>query len=192
MAENKRPKETDPLPPPEEESQTRETQDLFISPEPAEKEEAADVDIEAELADEQHFKTQDSDGHTYNPRQAAEQGLTYTPPTDPPTLPSEDDLQGAKIGAGFAPSMEQSDPDVERLPDHVDDSDLDLRDDVYTALRTNSETFHLTQIKVQVDQGVVNLLGTVPTEDDIGRVYDVVKTLSGVAAVQNNLQTWMQ
>jgi osmotically-inducible protein OsmY len=88
--------------------------------------------------------------------------------------------------------MEASDPDVERLPGHVDNSDLDLRDDVYTALRTNGETFHLTEFKVQVDEGVVNLLGTVPTEDDIGRVYAVVKTLTGVAAIQNNLQTWMR
>jgi hypothetical protein len=188
----KKSKETEPLPPPEVEPETRQTHDLFISPEPAEKEEAADANIEAELADEQYFNTKESDGHTYNPRQAAEQGLTYTPPTDPPTLPSEDDLQGAEIGAGFAPSMERSDPDVERLPGDVDNNDLDLREDVYTALRMNSETFHLTQIKVQVDQGVVNLLGTVPTEDDISRVYDVVNSLTGVVAVQNNLQTWMR
>lgn len=192
MPKKNKSEETEPLPPPEAEPETRQTHDLFISPEPAEKEEAADANVAAELADEQHFKTKDSDGHTYNPRQAAAQGLTYTPPTDPPTLPSEEDPQGAAVGAGFAPSMEASDPDVERLPDHLDNNDLDLRDDVYTALRTNGETFHLTQVKVQVDEGVVNLLGTVPTEDDISRVHAVVKTLSGVAAVQNNLQTWMR
>jgi osmotically-inducible protein OsmY len=184
--------ETDPLPPPEEESEARETHDLFISAEPAEKQEAADADIAADLADEQHFKTKDSDGHTYNPHQASEQGLTYTPPSDPPTLPSEDDPQGAEMAAGFAPSMEASDPDVERLPDRVDDNDLDLRDDVYTALRLNSETFHLTRVKVQVDQGVINLLGTVPTEDDINRIYDIVRGLNGVVAIKNNLQTWMR
>ena len=83
---------------------------------------------------------------------------------------------------------------MERLPDRVDDNDLDLRDDVYTALRLNGETFHLTQIKVQVDQGVVNLLGTVPTEDDISRVYDIVRGLHGVVSIKNNLQTqtWME
>ena len=182
------------MPLPEEEPETRETYDLFIAADPAERKEAADVNIAADLADKQHFKTRESEGHTYNPREAWEQGLTYTPPTDPPILPSEDDPQGAEIAAGFAPSMEASDPDVERLPDRVDDNDLDLRDDVYTALRLNGETFHLTQIKVQVDQGVVNLLGTVPTEDDISRVYDIVRGLHGVVSIKNNLQTqrWME
>ena len=192
MSKREKSKETEPLPLLEEEPETRETYDLFIAPNPAERKESADENIAAELADKQHFKTGESEGHTYNPRLASEQGLTYTPPTDPPILPSEDDPQGAEIAAGFAPSMETSDPDVERLPDRVDDNDLDLRDDVYTALRLNGETFHLTQIKVQVDQGVVNLLGTVPTEDDISRVYDIVRGLHGVVSIKNNLQTWME
>ncbi len=167
--------------------ETKESQDLYISEEPLEKIESEDVDVESELARDTYFDTQYGEGHTYNPFHAQDQGLTYTPPTDPPTLPSEDP-QSAEIGAGFAPSMESSDPDAERLPDRVDDSDLDLLDNVYLVLRNNSETAHLSQVKVQVDKGIVNLLGTVPTQDDIARVHSIVRELEGVVEIQNNLQ----
>lgn len=167
----------------------KDSQDLYISEEPLEKIEAEDVDVEEELAERHHYDTQRGEGHTHDPFLAQDQGLTYTPPTDPPTLPSEDAPEGIEVATGFAPSMESSDPDVERLPPHVDDSDLDLVDDVYLMLRNNSETGHLTNIKVQVHNGVVNLLGTVPSEDDIARVHAIVSEMDGVNAVQNNLQT---
>jgi hypothetical protein len=149
--------------------------------------EADDVDIEEELAVDELIDTQHGEGHTYNPQQAAEQGLTYTPPSDPPVVPSEDDLQGAEIAAGFATSIEDSDPGVELLPPRVDNNDLDLQDDIYAALRNNSETAHLTDIEIQVDQGVVSLLGTVFSQDDVPLVYAIVRELDGVAEVRNHL-----
>jgi hypothetical protein len=149
--------------------------------------EAEDVDIEEELAIDELMDTQHGDGHTYNPQQAAEQGLTYTPPTDPPVVPSEDDLQGAEVAAGFAQSMEKTSPDAEVLPPGVDNNDLDLLEDVYVALRNNSETAHLTDIRVQVDQGVVSLLGTVFNQGDIPLVYAIVSELGGVVEVMNHL-----
>lgn len=149
--------------------------------------EADDVEIEEELAVDELIDTQHGEGHTYDPQQAAEQGLTYTPPSDPPVVPSEDDLQGAEIAAGFAPSMEGSAPDAEVLPPRVDNNDLDVRADIYQALRNNSETAHLTNIKIQVDQGVVSLLGTVFSQDDIPLVYAIVSELDGVVEVRNHL-----
>ncbi|MCB0214787.1 MAG: BON domain-containing protein, partial [Anaerolineae bacterium] len=58
----------------------------------------------------------------------------------------------------------------------------------YIALRNNSETGHLTNVKVQVEDGVVNLVGTVTSEDDIGMVQSIVQELEGVLDVNNNLQ----
>ena len=84
--------------------------------------------------------------------------------------------------------MADSDPDVERLPPRVDNNDLDLLDDAYEALHTNSETAHLDNIKVQVNNRVVYLLGTVDTQDDVGRVYSIVNDLNGIRAIRNNLQ----
>lgn len=168
----------------------REPYDLLISADAREKKEAEDERFEEDqqIPDTEAYDTQHTDGHTYNVRQAIDQGLTYTPPTDPPILPSETDPQGAEIAAGFAPSMEDTNPDVEELPSRVDNNDLDLRDDIYLVLRNNSETTHLTNVKVQVDNGVVNLLGTVTSQNDIAIVDDIVNELEGVAGIKNNLQ----
>lgn len=131
--------------------------------------------------------TQHTDGSTTNPAEAMEQGLVYTPPTDPPVVPS-DDPQGVEIGAGFASSMEASNPDRERLPAHVDNNDLDLEEDIATALHYNSETANLEKIAVRVRDGVALLRGTVNSQDDITIVDELVRDLDGVVDVVNRLQ----
>jgi hypothetical protein len=147
-----------------------------------------DVDVEDELAREQEFDTQHGEGHTYNPREATRQGLTYTPPTDPPFVSSRDRPEGIEMGAGFAPSMEDTSPESRRLPEEVAGSDLEIQDQVYKALRYNSETANLTNIAVQVDGGVVHLLGMVADDDDVARVYSVVSDLPSVTRVENHLR----
>lgn len=166
----------------------KETHDLFLPDNQQEKKEAEDLSLEEELSPGHAYKTQHSDGHTLNPHLATDQGLVYTPPSDPPVLPSLTDPQGAEVAAGFAQAMEETDPNVEPLPPRVDNQDLDLRDDVYLVLRNNSETGHLTKIQVQVREGIVNLIGTVESEDDLGRVQEIVAELPGVRDVRNNLQ----
>ncbi len=178
-----------PKTPEADDTENKESNDLLSMPNPEEKEEAEEDNINADLAQDDLVDTQHSDGHTYNPRIASDQGLTYTPPHDPAVLPSEDDPQGAEIAAGYAPSMEETDPDRERLPRAVDNNDLDLLDNVYEALNNNSETAHLDNIKVQVNNKIVYLLGTVETQDDVGRVHTIVNSLDGIRAIRNNLQT---
>jgi len=131
--------------------------------------------------------TAHTDGSTTNPQEAQEQGLVYTPPDDPPVIPS-DDLQGIEIAAGFASSMEEANLDVERLPARVDNQDLDLEDDIATALRFNSETSHLTGIRHAVREGIVFLAGTVESDDDIAVVDYLIRDIDGVVDVRNNLE----
>jgi hypothetical protein len=131
--------------------------------------------------------TAHTDGSTTNPQEAVEQGLVYTPPEDPPVVPS-DDLQGVEIAAGFASSMEESNLDVSDLPDHVDNQDLDLEEDIATALRYNSETTNLTNIRLSVRDGIVFLAGTVESDDDIAVVDYLVRDIEGVRDVRNNLE----
>jgi hypothetical protein len=150
--------------------------------------EADDVDVDEDLAPEEVFDTQHGEGHTYNPTHAADQGLTYTPPSDPPVVPSEEDPQGVEVAAGFAPSMEDTDPDARKLPSQVENNDLDIQEDVYRALRYNSETTHLTDIQVEVNHGVVTLRGSVLDQDDMGVVYDIVNDLEGVIEVRSYLE----
>ncbi|OGR24749.1 MAG: hypothetical protein A2139_12530 [Desulfobacca sp. RBG_16_60_12] len=150
--------------------------------------ETDDEDWEQDLVSEQVYDTQHGAqvGHTFNPEEATEQGLVYTPPTDPPVLPG-DDPQGADMATGYAPGMEDTDPDVEDLPPNVDDNDLDLLEDIEIALRNNSETQHLTHIKVQVNDGVVTLLGSVPGDEDVDLVYAVLNDLDGIVEIRDYL-----
>jgi hypothetical protein len=147
-----------------------------------------DADFEEDLADERAFDTKRSEGHTFDPWKAQDQGLTYTPPSDPPIVPSEDDPQGAEIAAGFAPSMEASGSDIEDLPERVDNRNLDLEEDIYEALRYNSETRHLQNIRVYVHNGIVSLFGTVPSDQDLVQVYNIVSDLEGVVRVHDEIE----
>jgi hypothetical protein len=148
---------------------------------------APENEAEDDLEQGYHYNTQRGDGHTYDVGLALDQGLTYTPPTDPPIIPSADDREGAELAAGFGLSMEDSDPDVEILPAHVDNNDLDLEDDVYEAIRYNSETQNLTNVRVRAANGIVVLMGTVPDDQDIERLVDVLADLEGVQAVRSHL-----
>jgi len=136
--------------------------------------------------DLQAIDTAHTDGSTTNPHQAQEQGLVYSPPSDPPVLPS-DDPQGARIAAGFADSMEAVDPNALDLPDRVDNQDLDLEQDIQTALRNNSETAHLSDVDAEVHNGVAFLRGTVASADDIPRVDHIISGLEGIYEVSNQL-----
>ncbi len=148
-----------------------------------------ELEVERDLATEGLYDTQHSDGHTYNPHEAMEQGLTYTPPEDPPILPS-DNLQGAEMGAGFAQSMEDTDASDEILPSSVDNNDSDLETDIYFLLRSNSETMHLTDITVRVEDGIVTLLGTVPGDEDLALIDEVLSDVAGIVELRYRLDTY--
>jgi hypothetical protein len=139
-----------------------------------------------DLADEETFDTQHSDGHTWNPQQAWEQGLTYTPPDDPPILPS-DGYEDAEIAAGFSTTMEDSIPDDEDDASGEPIPDAELEERVATALRNNAETMDLTNITVRVRDGVAILLGTVLTDLDEGFVADIVADIPGIEDVESRL-----
>jgi hypothetical protein len=153
---------------------------------------ADDVEEEAEGGEEQPvveslYDLEPEDEITTDPLEAVEEGYPYSPPTDPPVLPS-DDLEGAEIAAGFASSMQESSPDEEILPARVERGDLELEQHVYTVLRNNSETQNLTGLRVSVCHGVVFIQGTVQSDSDIASVDDIVNDLDGVVEVRNYLR----
>jgi hypothetical protein len=130
--------------------------------------------------------TAHGDGSTDNVQVAMDQGLVYDPPTDPPVVPS-DDLQGAEIAAGFASSIED-DPEVENLPESVDDNDEDIEQDIRRELRYNSETTHLDDVRIYVRNGVAYLRGTVLDDADISIVEEFVRDLDLVDEIENELE----
>lgn len=66
--------------------------------------------------------------------------------------------------------------------------DLGMENRVYTALKANSKTSHLTDIKVYAKKGVVTLLGLAANEDEIVQVYDLVKELDGINIFKMNFK----
>jgi hypothetical protein len=145
---------------------------------------------EEDLGAEYLIKTKYTDGSTWDPSETMSethnQGLVYTPPTDPPVVPGG--AENAEIGAGFAPSMEDTDPDELDLPDTVDNNDWDLVEDIKEALRLNSETHHLDDIHIEVEDGVVTVRGTVDTMDDLGRAEEIISDLPGVRDVISEVE----
>jgi hypothetical protein len=137
---------------------------------------AADYSLDEFVDDEMN------QGLTNVPGEATENGASYSPPRDPAVMPSEEP-DGAEVATGFAPSMEEGGPDVDELPPHVDNNDLELEEDVYVALRNNSETAHLHDLRVRVAAAVVYVYGSVPYQDDVGQVYAIVSELEGVRDV---------
>ncbi|CAN5513714.1 hypothetical protein BH10CHL1_BH10CHL1_29680 [soil metagenome] len=148
-------------------------------------EEADDDD----LAIEEIIDTKHTDGSTTNPQQAWEQGLVYTPPDDPPVIAS-DDPEGAEIAAGFSQSMEALETDYNGSPRRMDDSDLDLEEEIQEAFRYNSETAHLdlSKIEVHLNNGVVYLYGFVESNEDITVIDYLIRDLEGVVRVENFLE----
>jgi osmotically-inducible protein OsmY len=145
-----------------------------------------DLELERDLSTEELYDTQHGDGHTLNPQQAWEQGLTYTPPDDPATLPS-DSLEGAEVAAGFSTTMEDTEPTEEMLEQDLEATDLELQNAVYMAIRHNSETMHLTDITVRVRDGIAILMGTVPGEEDIPLLDAVLTDITGLEDVEYRL-----
>ncbi len=142
---------------------------------------------EEELDEDGPVDTQHSDGSAYDVHAAQRQGLVYTPPDDPPILPSRDP-QGVEIAAGFGRALEEvDDPLAEDLPDRFAGSDEHLAEQIRTALRINGETAQHEDIEVEVVDGVVYLSGKVETLDDVDNILSVVRNVSGVVDIEEGL-----
>jgi len=133
------------------------------------------------------YDTANTDGSTNNVQLAMDQGLVYTPPTDPPVVPS-DDLQGVELAAGFASSIEDS-FETRRLSGSANGEDSDIENDLRRALRYNSETMHLDDVRVYVREGIAYIRGTVDDDEDIAIVEDFIRDLDVVDEIQNELAT---
>jgi len=145
-----------------------------------------ELDGEDEMGD--LYDTADTDGSTDNVQLAMDQGLVYNPPNDPPVVPS-DDLQGIEIAAGFASSIED-DFETRDLPESLDEVDSDVESDLRKALRHNSETTHLDDVRIYVRNGIAYLRGTVDDEEDSDIVEEFIRDLDVVDDVQNELEVY--
>ncbi len=127
------------------------------------------------------------DGETDDPSVAAEEGLTYIPPTDPPIVPS-DDLQGAEIAAGFG-STSQADPYAASHHDEALYAEDEVSARVRDALRADAQTADFAErLSIDTEGGRVILRGTVDSIDDTDAAAAVAEEVEGVTEVIDRLR----
>lgn len=125
------------------------------------------------------------DGETDDPMEAAEEGLTYIPPIDPPTVPEGD--EDAEIASGFGVSALDEPYDRDHHSSfYTDDDEMAAR--VREALRADSATSaYAERIAIITRGSVVTLRGTVDDLTDSDQLQAVAGYVEGVSEVIDEL-----
>jgi hypothetical protein len=127
------------------------------------------------------------DGETDNPFEAVEEGLTYVPPSDPPTIPA--DVQGGVIVAsGMASSALEGPYNADQHQSfYPADDELSAR--VREALRADSSTSdYADRVRISTRGAVVVLRGVVDDLDDSDNLSAVAAFVEGVDEVIDELR----
>lgn len=127
-------------------------------------------------------------GETANPDVAAEEGLTYVPPIDPPVVPSETSREGAEIAAGFGVSALDERFDEDHHSSVVPGED-EMSARIREALLADSTTTQYAEhLAIASRGGVVHVRGVVEDIEDSDNVVAVIERVDGVAEVVDELQ----
>ncbi len=125
-------------------------------------------------------------GETDNPDEAAEEGLAWIPPTDPPVRPSREAF-GPEVAAGFGSSAADEPFDADHHGELLSGPD-ERTARVEEALRADARTSTFAdQISVDTDGHLVVLEGSVDDIDDEDAAVAVAEEVTGVAAVESRL-----
>lgn len=126
-------------------------------------------------------------GETANPDVAAEEGVTWVPPIDPPVVPGEGP-EGLQVASGFGSSA-LADPYDEDHHSNLLSAEGELNDRVREALRADSSTSTLEdRIAIGTIGGRVVLRGVVSDIDDSENVVVVAERVEGVIEVVDELE----
>ena len=129
------------------------------------------------------------DGETDDPLEAIQEGLTYIPPIDPPTVPTETGLDGdARFANGFSVSAldepYNADHHSELMP-----SDDEMTARVREAIRADSiTTQYADHLAIATRNGIVTLRGMVDDLDDSDSVVAVAEYVEGVTEVIDEIE----
>jgi hypothetical protein len=126
------------------------------------------------------------DGETANPSVAAEEGMTWVPPMDPPTVAS-DDPQGADVAAGFGDSAVSEPYNQDHASAALAEED-ELSARVREALRADAATSGFAESLAIGSRGrTVALRGIVDDVDDSDNAVEVASRVEGVDEVIDEL-----
>lgn len=125
-------------------------------------------------------------GETDDPNVAAEEGLAYVPPTDPPVVPGEgrEDLE---IAAGFGTTSLDEPYDEDHAGTLLSAED-EMSARVREAIRADAATTQYADaIDIESAGGVVLLRGVVEDIEDTDSLAEVASAVDGVVEVRDEL-----
>ena len=126
-------------------------------------------------------------GETDDANEAAEEGLTYVPPTDPPVVAGGDGQP--EIAAGFSTSALDDEPfDADHHSEALPEDD-EVSERVREALRADAlTTQYADSLDVETEGRVVILRGAVADIDDEDAVVAAAERVTGVSQVVDELE----
>lgn len=125
-------------------------------------------------------------GETDNPDEAAEEGLAWVPPMDPPVIAS-DAPGGASVAAGFGTTAEDEPFDADHHGELLPGDD-ERTARVEEALRADARTSSFAdQLVVDSDGGLVRLEGRVTELGDEDAAIEVAEEVPGVTEVTSEI-----
>jgi hypothetical protein len=132
------------------------------------------------------LETELRDGETDDPGEAAEEGLTYVPPVDPPVVLGEGGMPD--IAAGFGTSADDEPFDA----DHHDAAlfgDDERTERIREALLSHAATSGLVdRLSFDTVGSRVVVAGTLDDLDDEDEVLEVISGVDGVSDVVNRIE----
>jgi hypothetical protein len=118
---------------------------------------------------------------------AAEEGLAYVPPTDPPVVPDPADPQGIQMAAGFGGTALDEPYDADHHSEALTVED-EMEARVREALRADASTSAYADSLVIGTRGsVVAVRGVVDDIDDTDDITEVISRVTGVDEVVDEL-----
>jgi hypothetical protein len=124
---------------------------------------------------------------TDDPMEAVEEGFTYVPPIDPPTVPGGD-LQNAEVASGLGVSA-LDEPYDEDHHDSFLNADDEVVARVREALRADSSTTQYAErIAIEARRGIVTVRGMVDDLVDTDNILAVAEYVEGVEEVVDELR----
>lgn len=125
-------------------------------------------------------------GETDDVMDAVEQGLTYVPPIDPPTVTDADDPESIQMAAGFSVSADDNSDVDAREFDSPGVAEDDMTAQVRRALRNDSATTHLAErLHITTVNSTVIVRGEVDDLDDTDNIVAVISDMPSVEAVRD-------
>jgi hypothetical protein len=136
-----------------------------------------------ELLTELELRAEETD----DPMEAVEEGFTYVPPMDPPTVPGGG-LQNAEIASGLGVSA-LDEPYDEDHHDSFLNADDEVSARVREALRADSSTTqYADRLAIETRGGIVTLRGVVDDLVDSDNLLAVAEYVDGVEEVMDELR----